>query len=174
MEHTYKCFTSCLLLFKTYFLIVFHLYHYYYLYLYCLLFKVVFWNKSNWIECHFKFPSHHDTWEVSWYYQSGEWMLFTHSECCSLTVNVVHSHTEVCHPRCELLTIRLCDVLAEIWLSSLLVSVTYTSSWCIVVTNPSCSRQTHRMTATTTTQSCWWWWQTEIMIIMILFIIQII
>ena len=40
---TYKCFPSCLLLFKTYFLIVFHLYHvtYYYLYLYCLLFNVV-------------------------------------------------------------------------------------------------------------------------------------
>ena len=50
-EMTYKCFTSCLLLFKTYFLIVFHSYHvtYYYLYLYCLLFNVVCF-EINWIE----------------------------------------------------------------------------------------------------------------------------
>ena len=53
-NYTYKCFTSCLLLFKTYFLIVFHSYHvtYYYLYLYCLLFNVVCF-EINWIELNY-------------------------------------------------------------------------------------------------------------------------
>ena len=51
---TYKCFTSCLLLFKTYFLIVFHSYHVtYYLYLHCLFFNVmcfeINWIELNWI-----------------------------------------------------------------------------------------------------------------------------
>ena len=51
---TYKCFTSCLLLFKTYFWIVFNLYHVTYYYLHCLLFNVVCfelnWIELNWIE----------------------------------------------------------------------------------------------------------------------------
>ena len=46
---TYKWFTSCLLLSKTYFLIVFHSYHVTYYYLYCLLFNVVCF-EINWIE----------------------------------------------------------------------------------------------------------------------------
>ena len=46
---TYKCFTWCLLLFKTYFLIVFHSYHVTYYYLYCLLFNIVCF-EINWID----------------------------------------------------------------------------------------------------------------------------